>query len=151
MSKKRRKREDPTIKKYIVEDNNSAIINYGNIWCENKIKKLIKSLRTYNRRAYKQYFFDFIPNIREAVSNGIIKDGSYEYNLYTDNMFKKIHGQIKVYYTVIGREVTIDNISPTDLLNEGADRMLEVYKGVIIASPRDKFKVDLYLNIKKGE
>ena len=68
-----------------------------------------------------------------------------------DNMFKKIHGQIKVYYTVIGREVTIDNISPTELLNEGADRMLEVYKGVIIASPRDKFKVDLYLNIKKGE
>ena len=144
MSKKKNKDKCGVVTSYTVDTNDT--ISYI---VENTVKRLIKSLRTYNKRAYKQYFFEFIPNIKQGISDGIIADGEYEYNLHTDDLFKKVYGQIKVIYRVEGRVLYIMNIEPYNILHEGAIKMLEIYKGVIVSSPKDKFKVDLYLNMRK--
>ena len=37
------------------------------------------------------------------------------------------------------------SVEPEEILTECANKLLDTYKGVVVAGPKDKFKVDLIL------
>ena len=115
-----------------------------------------KSLRKYNKLAYKKLIFDIYHELRNGIFLGdIIEEErdfiSYVVNVPTDNLFKKVYGEIKLFYTVLKNKniILLTNITPEDILNEGHQMELETYKGVMISKSnpkKDIFKVNL-LNI----
>ena len=136
----------------------SYIFEYLN---ENEFKKKERSVRKYNMLAYKKLTFNYYPDMRsgnflgELVSvNKKENSKSYELSLPTDELFKKVHGEIKVHYTVYEDKKTIllTNITPEGILEEGHRTELSTYKGVMIskANPeKDMFKVNLLNMLQK--
>ena len=83
---------------------NSFVIEYLN---ENEFRKKERAIKKYNMLAYKKLVFDFYPSFRDGEFKGVVvskntKDGitKYELKLPTDRMFAKVHGDVKLYYTV---------------------------------------------------
>ena len=80
------------------------IFDYVN---ENEFRKLERSIKKYNMLAYKKLYFEYYPALKEGnflgklistkESNGTT---SYELKLPTDAIFSKVHGDIRLYYTV---------------------------------------------------
>lgn len=143
MSKK--KDEDSIIVTYHLEDEGIKIA-YVDAMQENVFNKLLKTLKTYNMSAYKDYIFKFVPELKlgKVLGNKVDKD-TYEYELPCDELFKRVHGKLKVLYRINGNVITMLTIEPTDILHKCASRLLDTYKGVVITGPKDKFKVDLVL------
>ena len=144
---KSKSKEEEAIVVYKQETSSSYLIRYLEGQGENHFNRLLKSLRTYNMMAYKQFHFVFIPKLKEGELLGEIIDGKYHYELPSDNLFKKVHGKVEVIYTVEDNVVTLISLTPEELWNVGFSAMLETYRGVIIKSSKDKFKVDLVLKI----
>ncbi len=129
---------------------------------ENDFKKKEKTLKKYNKRAYKELLFEVYPKLKENIMIGkkIKTDKEkgyeeYELELPTDNMFKKVHGPIKLHYVVYPSEAVIllTNITPEKILEEAHKKELSTYKGVMISSEepdKDKFKVELLNALKHG-
>lgn len=122
---------------------------------ENEYKKLERSVKKYNMLAYKKLVFEFYPMLTkgnllgELVSSnkteGIFK---YELKLPTDIMFTKVHGEMKLFYTVYETEkkILLEKIEPEELLSEGHRQELETYKGVMVSKEnqnKDMFKINL--------
>ena len=128
---------------------------------ENEFKKLERSLKKYNMLAYKKLYFDFYPKLKEGVFLGEVvsqnKDKditNYELKLPTDIMFSKVHGEIKLHYSVYMQEniVMLETLSPEDILSEGHQSELVTYKGVMVSkqhSEKDLFKINLLNMIQK--
>ena len=128
------------------------VLDYVN---ENEFRKLERSLKKYNMRAFKRLSFDFYPMMKEGNFPGEVisqnkKAGTitYELELPSDEMFAQVHGEVKLYYTVYLKEGTVmlDTITPTDILLEGHMSELATYKGIMISkanASKDKFKIDL--------
>lgn len=137
---------------------NIYIIEYKN---ENNFRKKERAIKKYNMLAYKKLLFEIYPAIREGNFIGIKLSedekeaiSKYECNLPTDNMFKKIHGQMTLHYTVYEKEkvVMFDTLTPEDILTEGAQNELASYKGVPISKSNaatDMFKINLLDMLKK--
>lgn len=137
---------------------NIYIIEYKN---ENNFRKKERAIKKYNMLAYKKLLFEIYPAIREGNFIGIKLSedekeaiSKYECNLPTDNMFKKIHGQMTLHYTVYEKEkvVMFDTLTPEDILTEGAQNELASYKGVPISKSNaatDMFKINLLDKLKK--
>lgn len=75
--------------------------------------------------AYKKLTFDFYPSLRtgkfigELVSvNKKEKTKSYELKLPTDSLFIKVHGEIRLHYTVYEDKniILLTNITPEGIL-----------------------------------
>ena len=69
-------------------------------------------------------------------------------------MFSKVHGDIKLYYHVYHKEkiVMLDTLTPEDILNEGHQKELTTYKGVMVSkthADKDIFKINLLNMIEK--
>ena len=82
----------------------SYIIDYIN---ENEFNKKERAIKKYNMLAYKKLLFDYYPALREGNFLGtlISKDEKenikkYELILPTDKMFRKVHGDIVLHYSV---------------------------------------------------
>lgn len=132
--------------------NQSYVFEYQN---ENDFKVKERTLRKYNMLAYKELVFKDYPEIRngrflgEMVSeNKKEKTKSYELELPTDDLFKKVHGEVRLHYTVYEEKkvVLLTNITPDDILEEGHRAELTTYKGVMISKSnpkKDIFKVNL--------
>ena len=82
----------------------SYVVEYLN---ENEFKKKEKSLKKYNMIAFKKLIFDCVPALRDGTFPGeVVSRNStenfvkYEYKLPTDHLFSKVHGDIKLHYTV---------------------------------------------------
>ena len=80
---------------------NSYIFEYLD---ENDFRKKERSVRKYNMLAYKKLTFSYYPELRkgvflgEEVSNDAkAKTVSYELKLPTDEMFSKVHGDIRLH------------------------------------------------------
>ena len=80
------------------------VVEYLN---ENEFKKKERSLKKYNMLAYKKLIFDCVPALRSGNLQGVVvsknsKEGivKYEYKLPTDRMFAKVHGEVKLHYTL---------------------------------------------------
>ena len=137
---------------------NIYTIDYKN---ENDLRKKERAIKKYNMLAYKKLIFEIYPSLREGIFIGIkISEdkkeaiSKYECNLPTDNIFIKIHGQMKLHYTVYEKEkvVMLDTFTPEDILTEGAQNELTTYKGVMVSkshSETDMFKINLLDMLKK--
>lgn len=122
---------------------------------ENDFRKKERSLRKYNMLAYKKLTFSFYPEIRKGnfLGEEISRDNknntiSYELKLPTDKLFIKVHGEIRLHYTVYTdkKVVLLTNITPEGILDEGHRAELSTYKGVMISKKnpeRDMFKINL--------
>lgn len=128
---------------------------------ENEFHKLERSLKKYNMLAYKKLYFDFYPKLKEGnflgelvSTNQLKKTKTYELKLPTDAMFSKVHGDIKVIYHVYeeNKILMLETIKPEEILTEGHQSELEVYKGVMVSkehSDKDIFKINLLNLIEK--
>lgn len=128
---------------------------------ENDFRKKERSVRKYNMLAYKKLTFEFYPELRSGNFLGEIvsvnkkehtKD--YELKLPTDELFTKVHGEIRLHYTVYDNKniVLLTNITPEGILDEGHRAELSTYKGVMIskANPeKDMFKINLLNMLRK--
>ena len=88
---------------------------------ENDFRKKERSVRKYNMLAYKKLTFNYYPELRkgnflgqEVNSNEKDKTVSYELKLPTDELFAKVHGEIKLHYVVYenGKPKTISGTQP---------------------------------------
>ena len=122
---------------------------------ENKFRKLERSLKKYNMLAYKKLYFNFYPSLKEGKFLGeiVAKDEtknsiSYELKLPTDVLFSKVHGEVKLRYTVYMNEriIMLETILPEKILTEGHQSELVTYKGVMVSkenAEKDLFKINL--------
>lgn len=136
----------------------SYIFEYLN---ENDFKKKERSVRKYNMLAYKKLTFEYYPELRNGNFVGEIvevnkkeKTRSYELVLPTDKLFAKVHGEMRLHYTVYEDKniVLLTNITPEGILEEGHRAELTTYKGVMISktnSEKDMFKVNLLNMLQK--
>ena len=72
----------------------------------------------------------------------------------TAELFAKVHGQIRLHYTVYENKkiVLLTNITPEGILDEGHRAELSTYKGVMISKSnpkKDMFKVNLMSMLRK--
>lgn len=137
---------------------NPYLFEYTN---ENEFRKYERSLKKYNMLAYKKLYFTYYPSLKEGKFLGelISKDDTknttnYELKLPTDIMFSKVHGDIKLHYTVYQNEkiVMLDKITPEGILSEGHQSELTTYKGVMVSKQnhdKDIFKINLLNMINK--
>ena len=137
---------------------NGYVFEYKN---ENEFKKLERSVRKYNMLAYKRLTFDYYPALREGNFLGELvsqskkdKTKTYELKLPTDELFAKVHGDIRVHYTVYESKmlVVFDTITPEGILGEGHRSELTTYKGVMISknnAEKDMFKINLLNMIQR--
>lgn len=136
----------------------SFVFEYVN---ENEFHKLERSLKKYNMLAYKKLYFDFYPKLKdgellgELVSTNKEKQTkNYELKLPTDVLFSKVHGDIKLHYTVYENDkiIMLNTLTPEDILTEGHQSELVTYKGVMVSkehSDKDIFKINLLNMINK--
>lgn len=135
------------------------VVEYLN---ENEFKKKERSLKKYNMLAYKKLIFDCVPALRNGDFQGVVvsknsKEGivKYEYKLPTDRMFAKVHGEVKLLYTLYENQklIMLDTITPEDILSEGHQKELTAYKGVMLSkshAERDMFKINLLNSMNKN-
>ena len=128
---------------------------------ENDFRKKERTVRKYNMLAFKKLTFEYYPEIRngnflgELVSvNKKEKTRDYELKLPTDELFAKVHGEIRLHYTVYEDKniVLLTNITPEGILDEGHRAELSTYKGVMISKSnpeKDMFKVKLLNMLQK--
>ena len=126
---------------------------------ENEYKVKERTLRKYNKLAYKKLLFDFYPSLRNGKLLGKIVETtdeliSYELRIPTDKMFEKVHGEIKLHYSVYKNKgvILLTNITPEEILGEAHASELETYKGVMISKSnpkKDIFKVNLLNMLQK--
>ena len=131
---------------------NSFVIEYLN---ENEFRKKERAVKKYNMLAYKKLIFDFYPSFREGNFDGVIVSkntsegiNKYELKLPTDAMFAKVYEDIVLHYTVYENQklVMLDTLTPEEILDEGHQKELSTYKGVMVSkshSERDMFKINL--------
>ena len=129
----------------------SYIFEYLN---ENDFRKKERTVRKYNMLAYKKLTFEYYPELRKGnfLGEEIAKDTkaktiSYELKLPTDEMFAKVHGEIRLHYTVYTDKgiILLTNITPEGILDEGHRAELSTYKGVMVSKTnpeRDMFKIN---------
>jgi hypothetical protein len=122
---------------------------------ENNFKKKERTVRKYNMLAYKKLTFEYYPEIRNGNFLGELvsvskkdKTRSYELKLPTAEIFAKVHGEIRLHYTIYEDKnvVLLTNITPEGILEEGHRAELGTYKGVMISKTnpeKDMFKVNL--------
>lgn len=134
------------------------IFDYVN---ENEFRKLERSIKKYNMLAYKKLYFEYYPSLKEGnflgkliSTNQSNQTSNYELKLPTDAMFSKVHGYIKLYYTVYNNDkiVMLDKFEPMEILSEGHASELVTYKGVMVSkqhAEKDMFKINLLNMIQK--
>lgn len=142
--------------KFIMRD--TYVFEYTN---ENEFKKLERSLKKYNMLAYKKLYFEYYPSLKEGNLLGeVVKEDyvkhlkMYELKLPTDALFSKVHGDIKLHYTVNDKKkiINLDRLTPFEILSEGHQSELVTYKGVMVSkknAEKDLFKINLLNMIKK--
>lgn len=128
---------------------------------ENDFRKKERTVRKYNMLAYKKLVFEYYPEIRngnflgEKVSvNKKENTADYELKLPTDELFAKVHGEIRIHYTVYEdkKVVLLTNVTPEGILDEAHRTELSTYKGVMISKSnpeKDMFKVNLLNMLQK--
>lgn len=128
---------------------------------ENDFKKKERTIRKYNMLAYKKLVFEYYLEIKNGNFLGKIIDinaenmsVSYELKIPIDGHFEKVHGEMKLHYTVYRQDnvVLLTNITPETILDEGHRSELETYKGVMISKSnpkKDIFKVNLLNMLQK--
>lgn len=109
-----------------------------------ELKNLLRSLRLYNKVAYKQVIFR---DRLEELEFEEIWDGTYKAELKTDSLFKKVYGSCEVYMELGKKSIKIIRIEPYDLLMAGYRKILDTYKGIPYRDNKDLFKIRMMDNL----
>ena len=135
---------------YVVDSSDRYSIDYLDYRERNRIERLLRSLKTYNMIAYKEYVFEFMKEIKKGNFLGRYNEDEdiYTYYMFSDEVFRKLYGDVKILYRVTESKVILLDLQPSKVLEEGARRLLETYHGTVILDDADKFKIDLLENIK---
>jgi len=132
--------------------NGCCVFEYLN---ENEYNKLERSVKKYNMLAYKKLVFEYYPALKDGKVLGKLvsmnskeKTKTYELKLPTDDMFAKVHGDMKLHYTVYEEKnvILLNTVTPEEILSEGHRTELSTCNGVIISkanAERDMFKINL--------
>lgn len=97
-------------------------------------KKRISTLRVYNMKAVKDYYYGDL--IAENMEGNL-----FRINLTTDEKFKLVYGQIYIICTIEKDTLTIIDVEPKYFLDRGFMCVLDTYKGIPIASEKDLLKI----------
>ena len=128
---------------------------------ENDFKVKERTVRKYNMLAYKKLVFDYYLKLKVGNFLGkVVKEDkkdnsiSYELKIPTDELFEKVHGEMRLHYTVYNEKgvVLLTNITPENILGEAHRAELGTYKGVMISKSnpkKDMFKVNLLNMLQK--
>ena len=115
---------------------------------ENLFNKYVKSIKTYNMYAYKEFVFSIIGQLRAGYLVGEkVKGNIYKCELQSSKIFEFVYGKTYFTYRVEGTTIYLMGMEPKDFLIAGHSIELSTYKGVPIVGPKDRFKVDLYLSM----
>ena len=140
--------KDSKVKTYKFKPKKYSRINYKD---ENNFNKLLRSIKKYNMKAYKEIIFDIIPNLRAGNLVGIkLNDDTYKCHLYSSEINEFVYGELYLVYKIIDGRIYLWSIEPKEYLLKGHSRELPTYKGVTILTPKDRFKVDLFISINKN-
>lgn len=112
-----------------------------------ELKNLLRSLRLYNKVAYKQVVFR---DRLEELEFEKLKDGTYKAELKTDSLFKKVYGSCEVYMELGKKSIKIIRIEPYDLLMAGYRKILDTYKGIPYRDNKDLFKIRMMDGLQNG-
>ena len=128
---------------------------------ENDFKVKERTVRKYNMLAYKKLVFDYYLKLKSGNFLGKVieenqkeKSISYELKIPTDELFEKVHGEMRLHYTVYKEKgiILLTNITPENILGEAHRTELDTYKGVMISKSnpkKDMFKVNLLNMLQK--
>ena len=112
-----------------------------------ELKNLLRSLRLYNKVAYKQVIFR---DRLEELEFEKLKDGTYKAELKTDSLFKKVYGSCEVYMELGKKSIKIIRIEPYDILMAGYRKILDTYKGIPYRDKKDLFKIRMMDGLQNG-
>lgn len=112
-----------------------------------QLRSLLRSLRTYNKRAYKQLIFK---ERFEELEFRVLKDDIYIADLLTDKLFEKVYGRVKVVVEIKNEQAKILNILPTEIFLDGYKRILNTYKGCPYRDDKDLFKIKVIGGVKSA-
>jgi hypothetical protein len=122
---------------------------------EIEYKKLERAVKKYNMLAYKDLIFNCYSKLRSGIFEGdiVANDNqagitTYEYKLPTTTLFAKVHGHLRLNYTVDKKDnrILLNTLKPTEILEAGHRSELETYKGVMVSkenAAKDRFKIEL--------
>lgn len=111
---------------------------------ENKFMGLLKSLKVYNAKAYKDFIFKYLPEIKQGNFSSDVDGKVYTQYLTADKVFEFVYGKVCVKYKVKKDVITLISVEPQKFLDQGRRCILDTYKGCPVVSPRDKFAVDYF-------
>lgn len=123
--------------KYSISTRRVAIVD------ENDFRKKYRGLKKCCPRAYKYLMFEIMNKCN--YSNEI---GKHEIELPTDEKFKMVYGQIKLVYSRTQKAILLEDIQPADILKDSHICLLNTYRGVPYRNERDKFKIDMVMNLR---
>ena len=123
-------------------------ITYEN---ENEFRKLERALKTYNMLAYKDYIFDLLQKLKQGKTIGDeIEENLFKVHLQSSEIVEFVYGESYFTYRIEDdNKAVLLSMEPREFLIAGHKKELPVYKGVPIAGPKDRFKVDLYSTLHK--
>ena len=143
-----KKEQDGVVITTTFDASKSIRITYEN---ENQFNKYVKSLRTYNMLAYKEFIFNLMYQLRGGKLVGEeVEPGLYRCGLPSNKLFEYVHGETYFTYRIDdGHVVVLLEMEPKEFLLAGHSLELQTYKGLPITGPKDRFKVDLYMMMNK--
>lgn len=106
---------------------------------ENDFIKKQRALRKYFTKCYKYLVFKAIPKLKEPNK----KDGIYEVELPSGDLFKRIYGPMKLKFSVQNDIAVLEDITPSEFLLSCYMKDLPVYKGLPYDTSKDLFKIKL--------
>lgn len=115
-----------------------------NVYENSVFNKKLRSLKKYCPQAYKYLIFTFKKECKNQY------DGLYEIDLHTTEEFKFVYGQIRLIYRIKNKRMFLIDLEPSDFFIDGYRFDLGVYKSIYYRNTRDKIKIDLMLEMKKG-
>ena len=112
---------------------------------DNEFNKKLRSLKKYCPQSYKYLIFEF-----KNGNHFEKEDGEYEINLPTSKEFKFVYGQIKLKYCIKNNAPIYKDLEPSQFFLDGYRFDLHIYKKLYYRNEKDKFKIDLMFELKKG-
>lgn len=126
---------------------NNKVVIYKD---ENEFKKLVKSLKQYNMLAYKELVLRAIHKLKDGEILGEeIEPDIYKYYLPSDKGFNFVYGKTHLLYRIKGNKIVLLRLEPYNILRAGHAIQLPSYYGIPVSSPKDRFKIELYVQMYK--
>lgn len=106
---------------------------------QNDFTKKQRALQKYFTKCYKYLISNAIPKLKEPNK----KDGIYEVELPSGDLFKRVYGPMKLKFSVQNDVAVLEDITPSEFLINCYMKDLPVYNGIPYDTQKDLFKIKL--------